>query len=689
MTKNDKHYDLKPSKEAYQAVKSDVTPVSAFKELIDNALDNWMRISQRLDDINIEIEYYEGDADTKDKVVIRDDTGGVEEQDVRILFALGQSKKSSVTGSIGAYGIGAKKAIVNLGNTAIIKSRHLHSDTGYGFTIDEDWLRNDDDWSVDKHEYTEIKEGVTEISITDLNIDWDDYVDDLEQNLSQTYEKFLNGHSDTERGDLNIVIKQYDTEDWETPATKQEVTAPTATNWSYAPIDGFHPRRYENIELDSKEFSDTVYMNITVGLMRGSSSATAGVDIYCQDRKVLTAVRDDRAAFGTGAGSNRLGNFTNQHHRLKVIIEFNTEGDASELPWDAQKSDIDPYNRVAQAAYSWIRRIVKPYHKAAGTFEDLPSAFLSPYSHDNEYAVTTDLDDPYDYSGRERVTHKADNDLPEAKTISTRAAVASTLKVFAPGLLPEKHLPAFKSELDRLLNQGEDEEDQVDIESMPRVEDVPSSLDEDEAEQIIEQLTREARSHLRSEQRATDLPSWQQTVYDQILRELLAEDDRDLSMDNLDPIDPDTVTPAATESISPETTSHDDETDDSEGETSTANEDNERTTEAPTTGTDEAEPSPSAAAEEVAEEVVRDLSDDLGDDEETTEKVQQTVQEQVQQFTEPSTADTDGEHLLRLPDDDWAELTDALGLQEDASGDEVREELLSTMEVLRQLRATA
>jgi len=36
-------YDLKPSKEAYRAVKSDVTPVSAFKELIDNALDNWMR----------------------------------------------------------------------------------------------------------------------------------------------------------------------------------------------------------------------------------------------------------------------------------------------------------------------------------------------------------------------------------------------------------------------------------------------------------------------------------------------------------------------------------------------------------------------------------------------------------------------------------------------------------------------
>jgi len=56
-------YDLKPSKEAYRAVKSDVTPVSAFKELIDNALDNWMRKSQRTDDIEITIEYYEGDDD--------------------------------------------------------------------------------------------------------------------------------------------------------------------------------------------------------------------------------------------------------------------------------------------------------------------------------------------------------------------------------------------------------------------------------------------------------------------------------------------------------------------------------------------------------------------------------------------------------------------------------------------------
>jgi len=85
----DDTYDLKPSKEAYRAIKSDVTPVSAFKELIDNALDNWARVSQQTDDIWIRIEHQKEDEE-QEEIVIRDNSGGVPEDDVGMLFALGE-----------------------------------------------------------------------------------------------------------------------------------------------------------------------------------------------------------------------------------------------------------------------------------------------------------------------------------------------------------------------------------------------------------------------------------------------------------------------------------------------------------------------------------------------------------------------------------------------------------------------
>ncbi|RLM41888.1 hypothetical protein DVK00_18785 [Haloarcula sp. Atlit-47R] len=679
MSDSSESYDLKPSKEAYQAVKSDVTPVSAFKELIDNALDNWMRVSQRLDDITIEIEYYDGGPDGQDRVVIRDDTGGVGEDDVRILFALGQSKKSNITGSIGAYGIGAKKAIVNLGNEADIRSRALDTEEGYGFTIDQEWLEDDDDWSVDKQVYTDIDEGVTEIEVRDLNIDWEDYADDLEDDLAQTYQRFLDGTYDQERGDLDIVIKEYEPDQWETSAKQTIVTAPEPVEWSFVPIDGFQPRRFENIKLQSKEF-DTVHLHVTVGLMQGSDSSISGADIFCQDRKVLSAVRDDRAGFGTGAGSNRLGNFSNQHHRLKVLIEFETDGDASDLPWDAQKSDIDQYNRVAQAAYSWIRRIVKPYHKAAGNYEDFPSAFLEPYDRDSPYAETENLDDPHDYGDRERVMHKPDTDMPTAKKIGQRAAVSKTIEVYAPGDLEDKYIPAFESELARLYNK--DHED-VDIKALPEAEGLPS-FDVEEAENMVDELRQEAESHLADGKRATDLPDWQQTIYNQILEELLEADTQELAWEDLEPLEAEQESAISPENGTEET---DEESTGTAGMVSPDETDVESTGEDMAGGSlfgDESDTG-EQATEEVAQEMAQEVTEDLGEDEETAEKVQETIQEQMEEFTE--SMNPEGVYTLRLPQDDWSELTDALGLADDATEEEVREELLSTMELLRQLRS--
>lgn len=664
-------YDLKPSKEAYQAVKSDVTPVSAYKELIDNALDNWRRVLDGLDPVTIEIEYHEGGPEEEDEIVIRDDSGGVEEDDLQILFALGQSKKSEIGGSIGAYGVGAKKAIVNLGNKATIKSRHLYAETGFGFSIDEEWLHDDSDWTVDKVEYEDIEKGVTEIRISDLNTPWNKYRENLIEDLSQTYQFFLQEDRMDDMENVSIVVREFDKDDELEDVA--EVEPPEPVDWSFTPMDDLFVRRYEGIDLESKEFEATVELNVTVGLMREASAEDAGADIFCQNRQVLSGVQDERAGFGTTSGSNRLGKFSGQHRRLRVIIEFKTEGDATVLPWDAQKSDIDPYNRVSRAAFDWIRRIVKPYYIAAGAYDEIPTTLTRPYSRDNEYSVTEHLDSPYDYSGRKRVTHKPDTDFSDAHKITQRADATAPLRIYSPDSLPDEFEPAYREEFLRLVREDFDielgEEEELPTDEIPAAE-VPEDLTVEKAESVYSEISRKARDHASSESpvREVGQVEWKQTLYDLLFKENLSEDVDFESVETLESEEEEEV----------------DETEVTEW----------------TEGVEE--PEETEEPEEVEEDEETEEVEEVKETEEVEEPEEVEGGEEVEVVEEPEEAEEtevveEGEETetvegseaarrsLDLSEEEWATLVDALGLDEDASAEEVRERLFDTVDVLRQL----
>ncbi len=710
-------YDLKPSKQAYQAVKSDVTPVSAFKELIDNALDNWRRVLDGLDPVSIEIEYHEGDEDTEEEIVIRDNSGGVEEEDLRILFALGQSKKDTIDGSIGAYGVGAKKAIVNLGDKATIRSRHLYADTGFGFTIDEDWLEDDTDWSVDKVQYDDIDEGVTEIRISDLNTPWDEYSENLTEDLSKTYQQFLAQDKLEELEQVSMTIRQFNADGEKTRAT--DIEPPDAVEWSFTPMDNLYARRYEGIPLDSREFDDRVILNVTVGLMQKSSAEDSGADIFCQNRKVLTGVTDKRAGFGTGSGSSRLGKFSGQHRRLRVIIEFETDGDAKILPWDAQKSDIDPYSRVSRAAYDWIRRIVKPYYTAAGAFNDVPTTLTRPYGRNCEHSVTEHLDNGYDYSDRERVVHKPDVDFPDAKMIGQRAAATAPLGVHSMGDLPEEFDPAYREELLRLLNDEYDvtlhEGETIPCETVP-VTDVPADMEEDEATDMKESLSEKAATHAHetTPRREIGLETWKQAVYDVHLRRELytrIEDQLETVEENLEEADIDfglgvdwvnedgdiVVDLDDLETFEPEEDSENQSESDSEGEFENDDGDGFRTDNG-----DESEADDSGGGETTPDDDSLLTDGEIESDNETgeqsglsgglissdSEEGQSTIGMETATGS-PSDGDSVTQRTLDLNDDEWETLVDALGLDEDATPEEVREQLLDTLSILRQLPTQA
>ncbi len=656
------NYDLKPSKEAYRAIKSDVTPVSAIKELIDNALDNWQRTSQKLDDLTISVEHKE--TDDGEQIRITDNSGGVPEDDVSMLFALGQSAKDDITGSIGAYGIGAKKAIVNLGDKATIKSRALHTDQGFGFTIDQDWLEDEDDWTVDKEEYDDIDEGVTEIIISDLNATWSDIESDLETELASTYRLFLSDDRLTDIGDLEIYVND------------TELTAPDDTSWSYAPIDGFHPRRYEDIKIESRDLSDTVYLDVQVGLLEKADDSVAGAEIYCQNRQILDRVRDERAGFNTGAGSSRLGKFTGQHRRLKVEIEFYTEGNASELPWDAQKSDIDRYHKVTQAAHDWIRRIVKPYREAAGAYDEFPTTFTRPYTKGHEHAHEIEV---FDYSGRERVTHKPDTNFPEAAKIQSQVEKTYPLRLRCTGDLPAEHTPAYEEELVRRLTKDADFE--VAAEDVPTVDELPD-IDSLDLNAVERQLAEQAERDIDAGRYATGLDDWQQAIYRwQVLRLLHDRDD----VDGIDDLEEKTKDELERESedgdgdseefgVSIDTVSEDD----AEGDTDFGSEDD---TNVAAEDEDTAELDES---QEESTESVTDFEQAADDDESSQRRLAGIDSDDGSDSQEQVTRDT---LYIPIPEERRDELFEALGIDDDADEEEIAEELLEKMSVLRQLRA--
>ncbi|WP_082256432.1 ATP-binding protein [Haloferax sp. ATB1] len=92
-------------------MRADVNPRSAIKELVDNAIDNWRRLENENGELLVEIEHLSADESEtgQEELVIRDNSGGLEEENLKMFFALGESAKESTESSIGAFGIGCKR----------------------------------------------------------------------------------------------------------------------------------------------------------------------------------------------------------------------------------------------------------------------------------------------------------------------------------------------------------------------------------------------------------------------------------------------------------------------------------------------------------------------------------------------------------------------------------------------------
>jgi hypothetical protein len=511
--------ELIPTKQALKSLKSDVTHVTAIEELVSNAIDNALRENSLAEGLNIDISAERHDDEDRTELVVRDNAGGVRRKNANIVFTLGDSAESTDEPLIGAYGLGAKKALMNLGIPFTIASRHNDAEVGWSYTIDEEWVSNDTDWAVEVTPERDLDAGVTEIRVHDLDYDWfgDEDEDEeatytperLREEFGRTYNLFLGDFGGNDY-DVNIEVQG------------EAVEPLGAPDYSFTPVDDMYPRRFENITIDLDGYA-TTEVAITVGLLRESDGDAAGVDVYMQGQQILYAARDERVGFGSG-----LDRFDPQHDgRLKIVVEMETTGDGRDLPWDTQKNDIDQYNPIMEKVTNWVGRTAADYH-----FLDdvrVEAGFVSPYSPSIPEAANGGNVAAHDFTNQARVTspYRPGTDQDEVEEINWLVHAHAEMHFRCERAIHHDDLlPAYRQRLDDVFGAG------IAYTDLHQLDVDPVEFNEDEAADIATKIEALVSRHLdESVELTEDLHIWQVPKYEAALREELTQ--REISREDL------------------------------------------------------------------------------------------------------------------------------------------------------------
>lgn len=515
----DENYDLSPDKRTLRSLKSDVTPIAAVKELVDNVIDNWQRLGDDEADVTIDIDI---DAEN-DSFRIEDNSGGLAEENVKKIFALGGTTKEEIPYSIGSYGMGAKKAIVRLGERAIIRSRSLDSDRGYGFEITEEWL-NQSGWGVEKQVFEDQKPGSTIIEIQNLNIEFRDaddtegeddeelnegsgfdspqeFIEGLREDLAETYSEFLSGSAGPEYGKLSIKING------------RKLESSEDVSWSFTPYDGFHPRIFQEYTISPDELpgrDEPVKVDVAAGIMPTGDMAKSGTDVFIQNRKILTANKGEMGGWGVS-----LNNHIDNIARVKLILKIYAENNPEDLPWDTQKSRVELNNNIAERAFHFLGRAGEEY---AVRYDDFRTPFSEPYGEKSENLSISEPEE-LDYSTKTRVVDKPNSDTNQADQLSDLVSRHIDLAIYAPHLISDSYNPSYKPLLEDLLD---------DKESLDTVEDlweIPGPADEYPERKLhlwLEVVKETAERHVESGRRISfeDNTPWWRGYYNRVRNEL-------------------------------------------------------------------------------------------------------------------------------------------------------------------------
>lgn len=332
-----------PDKRLYWSIISDYSITTGLCELIDNALDLWMKKKPR-PALHIGLTL---DAE-RQLIEIKDDAGGVREEDLRMLIAPGASKNDPYEETVGVFGVGSKRAVVALAANVSIKTR-FSAAKSFQIDITNDWLKSPD-WDIPHYQIPDIEKGVTAIELTSLRKTLNERdIPQLVQHLGETYEWFLqieNCHI-TVNG-TNVRPLAFD-------------------NWAYPPNQAPKEAPFAVPVYDEEGKLRMVSVDITAGLVRDRDPVADnyGVYIYCNHRLIVKELKDREVGYYVGS---EAGVPHPDASLCRALVRIN--GGARLMPWNSSKSGINFSHEVFQGLRPTLIQLVKHFSSLSRRTKD-------------------------------------------------------------------------------------------------------------------------------------------------------------------------------------------------------------------------------------------------------------------------------------------------------------------------------
>lgn len=310
--------DGTPEKRLFLSIISDYDLTTGLCELIDNALDFWVRTNKSTE-LQIDV-----DLDVQSQLItVTDNAGGVDEKDLRLLVAPGASGNDPTAEIIGIFGVGGKRAGVALGRLVEIRTRSKNKT--FQIDLDEQWTQSEV-WDLAYYEVSAIPRGKTVVQVSKLRQNFaQDDVDEIIEHCSAVYARFLEERVVIHINGAQLQVRAYD-------------------NWAY-------PRNHPPVRTQTTLAlgqPDKMQVQLTAGLIydRDPEGDNYGVYIYCNNRLIAKELKTRDVGYHV---SGEAGVPHPDASLCRVIVEF--VGPAEQMPWNSSKSGVSN----AHPAFNLVR----------------------------------------------------------------------------------------------------------------------------------------------------------------------------------------------------------------------------------------------------------------------------------------------------------------------------------------------
>lgn len=354
-----KHYSsvsTKPVKRFFvDMLTRDIDLEDAILDLLDNCLDGISRNSSTSKKENASKPYtgfFANITISPSKFSIEDNCGGIPWSEHGRAFRMGRPPnsvdKNSRVLTVGAYGIGMKRAIFKMGREASIATRTKQDQ--YRVDIPSGWMDNQDNWDLDVTEAkSQLPTPGTRIDIEQLNnatssrFESESFIDDLLDKVETHYSVIISKGFKVSINGREAKPKQIAIKFADQIGASSEVIRPY---------------------IFKAKIEDGVEVFVTVGLREPIPDAEstlneqeeprlstdyAGWTIICNDRVVLYCNRDEL----TGWGTAEVPRYHTQFIAISGIVEF--KGDPTKLPTTTTKRGLEFSSRIYQQVLNRMR----------------------------------------------------------------------------------------------------------------------------------------------------------------------------------------------------------------------------------------------------------------------------------------------------------------------------------------------